>query len=200
MINKTILVGLVAIAFVAGSIMTGTLVYGAPTVNPLIAINAAIADLQARMTAVETVNTNQNTAISAIQTVNTNQQTQIDVLSAQVGNSVILAHNLDLVPITAGWELDGVITVDTTGDRTLLFFGDTLCGADSDPGNFVEGVAIYISFGGNTLVQHDGDCPAKSFDLNGDVDANFKAGDVIVLQVKTTATTHWIEVARVQSP
>jgi hypothetical protein len=65
MTNKTILLGLVAISFVAGSIMTGTMAY-ANSVDPLIAINAVISDLQTkvtglltRMTAGETVNTNQ---------------------------------------------------------------------------------------------------------------------------------------------
>ncbi|MBM2819641.1 MAG: hypothetical protein HW410_1323 [Nitrosarchaeum sp.] len=197
MISKTILVGLVAISFVAGSIMTGTLVYGAPTVNPLIAINAAIADLQARMTAVETVNTNQNTAISAIQTLNTNQQTQIDALSASAGKSKIFATNLDLVPITA---IDGGTYIDPA-HLNLLFFGDTICGVKPASGAFAEGVTLYIAFGGNTLVEHDAGClGAGDLDLNGDVDANFKARDVIVLQVKTTATTKWVEVAREQAP
>ena len=46
MTNKTIIVGLVALAFVTGSVMTGAMAYAAPNGQPFQELLDAIADLQ----------------------------------------------------------------------------------------------------------------------------------------------------------
>ncbi len=79
-----------------------------------------------------------------------------------------------------------------------LYFGDELCGISSNSAS-----SLYIEFATDTLVKHGvADCtdPPNELDLAGNVDSNFKAGDILVLDWNLSQPQRWIEVYREQAP
>ena len=79
-----------------------------------------------------------------------------------------------------------------------LYFGDELCGI-----SHVPIASVYIEFATDTLVKHGvADCtdPPNELDLAGNVDSNFKAGDILVLDWNLSEPQRWIEVYREQAP
>jgi len=62
---------------------------------------------------------------------------------------------------------------------------------------------MYIQFATDTLVKHgveDCNTPSTDLDLEGDVDANFKVGDILVVDWFPSEPQRWIEVYREQTP
>ena len=62
---------------------------------------------------------------------------------------------------------------------------------------------MLVQFATDSLVKHGvSDCKSNSddLDLEGDVDANFKEGDILVLTWFPSEPQRWIEVFREQTP
>ena len=79
-----------------------------------------------------------------------------------------------------------------------LYFGDELCGISA-----TSVASLYIEFATDTLVKHGvANCsdPPHDLDLAGNVDSNFKAGDILVLDWFPSEPQRWIEVYREQAP
>jgi len=108
------------------------------------------------------------------------------------GQDEILPKTLELIP--AG-SVDGNLRDNVPA---ALYFGDELCGIFANTER-----TILVQFATDTLVKHGvSDCRTVSedLDLEGDVDANFKEGDIIVLTWFPSEPQRWIEVFRDQTP
>jgi len=132
MTQKTIIIGLVALAFVAGSIMTGTMAYAAPNGQPFQAILDAIDDLQSQIVTIELtsdlgdtyITTETTTIIAGIGGNGVAQCDEGDVLLS--GGYIFFGADLIVtadqpIPVGAdgqGWQV-GAVNPDTT-DGTII--------------------------------------------------------------------------------
>jgi len=110
------------------------------------------------------------------------------------GQDEILPKTLELVPVGS---VDGQLI---HAGSAALYFGDELCGIVRLSGS---GRTMLVQFATDSLVKHGvSDCKniSDDLDLEGDVDANFKEGDILVLTFFPSEPQRWIEVFRDQTP
>jgi hypothetical protein len=158
-VNKTIFTLSIIVAFVGGSIMTGSMVYGAKGGDPLAPILTAIADLQARMTTAEANIASLLTRTTAVEsnlngnaTRITNSEADIADLDTRIGELESFPHMVKSIkfnrldgPVSQGQTpttLDYSITASANSDGDLIFqfiVLDRTC-SDMKIHYFVDGV------------------------------------------------------------
>ncbi len=115
----------------------------------------------------------------------------VEAKPPQETQETILPKTLELTPIGSS---TGFLR---HSGNSVLYFGTELCGIAP-----VTGRSMYVQFGTDALVKHGvSNCEGNSNDLDlvGDVDANFKVGDVLVLDFFPSEPQRWIEVYREQT-
>ncbi len=140
MISKTVIIGLVAIAFVAGSIMTGTMVDAAKNkVDPLQGVLDAIAALQASVDAIGTSGLATQASVDELKRL---------VVVATRSESTYVDDTFSCVASNTIDELDCINRCDIDGSTALQvvsfdsFYRTTI---DNDPSNISGSVIVTIN-------------------------------------------------------
>jgi len=124
MTRKIIIAGLVAVAFVAGSMMTGTIVDAAKGGDPLAPVLTAIADLTARMTSAEEDIADHETRIVSLE----NSQT---VPTPSIINTLQFTKSIGPVSsdqMPSGLALSTIVEANSDGVIMFQYLGFGHCG------------------------------------------------------------------------
>lgn len=173
MTSKVILGGLIALAFVAGTIATGSMA----TAQQGEQGNGLQQSIQALTTQVMGLETDLIAEEAA--RIQTDQNLQDQINTSNSGN--LVEDLLNSVEIDIAGSLFGVIIA---GDEdTILYYGDSLCGIDITE-SFKRLKTIMVVFGGDTIVGFDQpNCSPVASNIVLDPPEIFQKGDFIVLEM-----------------
>jgi len=113
--NKTITIGLVALAFVAGSIMTGTMADAAKG-NPFQEVLDAIAGLETSVDGIDTSGLATQSSVDDISTALDNLQSDVDDIKSTGNDHGIILGDLQTTVGSIDGKADGIKSVVDTID------------------------------------------------------------------------------------